>query len=51
VIQGRSSASLAAKALKGLRITGDVVREKFQCNEPAELGVFSLIDQTHAPTA
>jgi hypothetical protein len=34
-----------------LRIFGDVVRQKFEGYEPAELEVFGLVDDAHASAA
>jgi hypothetical protein len=48
MIQGRGSAGFTAEAFEGLRIVGDIVREKLQSNKTAELSIFSLIDNAHA---
>ncbi len=41
----------APKAVQGLRISGDLIGQEFQGDEAAELGVLSLIDDTHTATA
>jgi hypothetical protein len=41
----------AAEAFQGLRVARDVFREKFQRDEAAEFGVFSLVNDAHASTA
>ena len=51
MVQGRRSTRLAPKAFESLRVLGKFVRKKFQGNEAPELGVFGLIDHTHAAAA
>ena len=48
VIEGGSGAGFAAEAFDGLRITGDVVGEKFQGDVAAEAVVFGFVDDAHS---
>ena len=40
-----------AEPFEGLRVARDVLGEKFQRDETAELGVFGLVDDSHAAAA
>ena len=51
MVQGRGSASLAAKAFQRLRILRDFFGQEFQRDEAAELRVFGLVNHAHAPAA
>src|ERR1700746_3615379 len=48
VVQGGRGARFALEAFQGIGILGDVVRQKFQRDEAAQLGVLGLVDNTHA---
>jgi hypothetical protein len=48
MVQRGGGTSFAAETLEGLRVPGDILREKFQSDEAAEFGVFGFIDYTHA---
>src|SRR5262249_10829003 len=50
MIERRGGLSLALEADEGLRILGDGVGEKFQCDEAPKAGVFRFEDNAH-PTA
>src|SRR5215472_13984955 len=51
MIKSRSSAGFALKPLHRMVIAGEVIRQEFESDLAAELGVFSLIDNAHAATA
>src|SRR5450432_2712093 len=51
MVQGRSSAGLAAKALDGLSVLGSFFGEEFQRQAAAEPSVFGLLDHAHATAA
>jgi len=51
VIQSRSSACLAAKAIQCGGVAGEIVGQKLQCNETAKVEVLSFVNHSHAPTA
>src|SRR5580700_1458819 len=51
VIQSGSSARFSAKTFQSLRIAGDVFGQKFQGDEAAEFGVFSLVHHAHSTAA
>jgi hypothetical protein len=51
MVEGGGGAGFSLEALEGLRIFGDVVGEKFQGYEAAELGVFGFVDDAHATAA
>src|SRR5215469_13177128 len=48
MIQRRSGPRLAAKTFEGCLVPGDFVRQELECDKPAEMSVFSLINNTHA---
>ena len=48
VVQGRSRLRFPLEAGQGLGIAGDFIREKFECDETMQAGVFRLIDHAHA---
>src|SRR4029077_16019118 len=48
VVQRRSRPCFPAEAFEGLRIFRHVIREKFQGDVTAKLGVLGLVDDTHA---
>jgi hypothetical protein len=48
MIDGRSGAGLAHEAGAGLLVAHQVRGERFYCDGAMKLGVFSLIDDTHA---
>jgi hypothetical protein len=50
MVKRRRGTSFAAKALHGLGIAGDVLRQKLQRDKTAQEGVFSLVHYAHAPT-
>jgi hypothetical protein len=51
VIQSRSCSCLATKAFKSKLIAGHVIGKKLQGGKAAKLGVFGLVNDTHATTA
>src|SRR5580693_7266454 len=51
MIEGRGGASLAAEALERLRIARHFVGKEFEGDEAAEVGVFRLVDYSHAAAA
>src|SRR5689334_5355202 len=51
MIQGRRGLGLALEAAECLGIFGDVVGKEFQRDEPLELGVLGLVDDTHPAAA
>ncbi len=48
MIQRRRRARLPAKAFQRLRVARKFIRQKFEGNKAAQLGVLRLIDHTHA---
>src|ERR1700746_1260212 len=50
MIQGRSSFGFALKAAKSWRVCGYNVGQELECYKPAELHIFSLVDNTHPTT-
>ena len=51
MVQCGRGAGFTAKTLEGLRVARNIVRQKFQGDETAELGVFGFVDDAHATTA
>jgi hypothetical protein len=51
MIQRGGGLSFALETQKSLLIPRDVVREKFQRDKPAKLGVFGFVDDAHASAA
>jgi hypothetical protein len=51
MVQGRGSPRFPAETLQSLRVLRDLQRQKLQRNETTELGIFSLIDNSHPATA
>ena len=51
MVQGRGGTRLAAKPFQRLRVVGQILRQELQRDRPAELGVLSLVNHTHAPAA
>src|SRR5579884_3720666 len=51
MIQSGCSSRFTAKALERLRITGKLIGKEFQCDEPAEFRILSLVNHTHTATA
>ena len=51
MVQSGSGARLAAKALKGLRVTDNVIREELQRHEAAKLSILGLVNNAHASAA
>ena len=51
MIEGRGRASLAAEALQRLWITRHFIGKEFEGDETAEVGVFGLVDDSHASAA
>ena len=50
MVQGRGSFGFALKAAQGLRIFGNVVGQELEGDKAAQLHVFRLVDNAHAPT-
>jgi hypothetical protein len=50
MIESRRRSRLPAKAFERLRVSRQFVGQKLEGDEPAKLGVLSLIDHTHAAT-
>ena len=48
VVQGRRRAGFPAEAFQRLRILREALRQKLQGDKAAQLGVFRLVDDTHA---
>ncbi len=51
MVEGRSGASLAAEALQRLRVARHFVGKELEGDEAAEVGVFGLVDYSHAAAA
>jgi hypothetical protein len=51
VIQGRGGTSFAAEPFESLRVAVNIVRKKLESDEAAEVGVFGLVNNSHAATA
>ena len=51
MVERRRRARLAAKALQGLRVVGELVRQKLQSDKAAELDVLRLVNDSHATAA
>src|SRR5690349_4138007 len=51
MVQGGGRAGFTPKSFKGLRVLRQSLRQKLQSDEAAQLGVLSLVDNTHAATA
>src|SRR5262245_18737678 len=51
MVQRRGRALLAFEALERLPVLGERVGQELQGHEPAEAGVFGLVDDTHTATA
>jgi len=49
MVERRRSPRLAAETSLELAVLGQFFGQELECHEAAELGVFSLIDHTHAP--
>jgi hypothetical protein len=50
MVQGRSSSRLTSEPFQSLRVLGYILWQEFQGDEASQIGVFSLVDDTH-PTA
>ena len=48
MVEGGGGPRFAAETFQSLRIAGNVIGEELEGNETAELGVFGLVDHTHA---
>ena len=51
MVQSRGGAGFAAKTLQRLRVLGKIVGKKFQRDKSPELGIFGLVNDTHASAA
>ena len=51
MVEGRSGARLAAEALQGLGIVGDIIGQELQGDKTMQPGVFRLVDDAHAAAA
>ena len=51
MVQRGGGFGFATEAAQGLRIPGEIVREKFQSDEAVEARILSLINDTHTTTA
>ena len=51
VVKRRCGPRFAAETFQRLRIAGDILRQKLERDEAAELGVFGLVDHTHPAAA
>jgi len=51
MIQSGGCLRLALEFLKGMAVSGQLLREELQGNGALELGVFGLVDDTHATAA
>ena len=51
MIQRRGGARFPAKTLQRLRILRDFIRQKFERDEAAKVGIFGLVDHAHATAA
>ena len=51
MIQRGRCTRLSPKPFQNLRILGQVIGNKFKCDEPAEGGILGLVDNTHAAAA
>ncbi len=51
MVQGGGRAGFAAKSFKGLRVLCQILRQKLQSDEAAQLGVFRFVDHAHPTTA
>ncbi len=51
MIEQGSGARFAAEALDGLRVLGNIVGEKFQCDAAAQARVFRFVNDAHATAA
>ena len=50
MIQRRGRPRFPPNALERLLVARDIIRQEFECDEPAQLGVFSLVHHPHAAT-
>jgi hypothetical protein len=48
MVQGGSRLSLTLKAAQGLRISGDAIGQKFECDKAVQPGVLRLVHHAHA---
>ena len=51
MIERRCGARLAAEALHGLGIAGDVVRQELECNRTTKVGILGLENNAHTTAA
>ncbi len=51
VVKRRGGAALALQPLERLSVLGKLFREKLEHHEPAEFGIFGLVDHTSGPAA
>jgi len=51
MVQSRGCSCFATESLKSVRIVSKLLRKELQCHESAKVGVFCLVDDTHATTA
>ena len=51
MVQGRGGLRLALKAAERLLVFGDIIGKKLEGDKTAELEVFRLVNDSHAPTA
>ena len=51
MVQGRGGLRLALKTTERLLVLGDIIGQKLEGDKTAQLEVFGLVDDAHAPTA
>ena len=49
MVQRRGSLSFTLEASQRLRVFGNIVRQKLECNEAMQLHVLRFVDDTHPP--
>ncbi len=51
VVEGGGGAGFAQETFERLTVAGEVLGQELESDEAAELGVFGLVDHTHAAAA